>query len=258
MFWQLIAALAVLALFPHKVLFVVRVSYVMYLYPLYSIIIRIWTVDDPQSLWTEHSTWFIGIILNKLPGSVPVLRGRSVLLVGNHRNFCDFVIHDIVTEHTANFLSRAMVALVYPFMALISVYTDGVWYFVRGGGRNLDEFFQWIDSKFQRHKTGRTHLLVYPEGHRNLKKQHLPLRSGMIRYAYSRKIPIQIFMTSGYDNVVNEKRFRSEWGETSVNYKVYDPIFTDQYLNFESLMDDLKKSFGEFFNELHNPVTTAG
>ena len=62
----------------------------------------------------------------------------------------------------------------------------------------------------------------------------------MIRYAYSRKIPIQIFMTSGYDNVVNEKRFRSEWGETGVNYKglrllhltIYWVLIKDLFFDF--------------------------
>ena len=174
------------------------------------------------------------------------------MLVGNHRNFCDFVAHDVITEHTANFLSRALVGVVYPFMALMSLYTDGVWYFVRGGTKSFDDFFQWIDSKFQKHKTGRTHLIVYPEGHRNLLMKPLPLKSGMIRYAYSRQIPIQMFMSSGYDNQVNDKLLTAEWGNVKVDYKIYEPIFTDQYQNFESLMDDLKSIFLVRFDELHN------
>lgn len=253
MLWQILVFILILVIFPRRVLFAIRILYVMYVYPLYSIVIRIWTVDDPQSLWTEHCTWFINLTPNKLSGSVPVLRGRSVMLIGNHRNFCDFVLHDVLTEHTANFLSRALVGFVYPFMALVSIYTDGVWYFVRGGTKNLDDFFNWIDSKFQKHKTGRMHLMVYPEGHRNLKKEPLPVRSGMIRYAYSRKIPIQMFMSSGYDTIVNEKKMISDWGAV-VSYKIYEPIFTDQYLNFESLMDELRRTFKERFDELHNPV----
>jgi Acyltransferase len=197
--------------------------------------------------------WFIGIKLRKLPDSVPVLKGKSVMLIGNHRNFCDFVLHDVITEHTANFLSRALVGLVFPFMALVSIATDGVWYFVRGGNKDFDKFFQWIDSKFQRHLTGRTHLLVYPEGHRNLKKEPLCLRSGMIRYAFSRQIPIQMFMCSGYDEVLNEKKISAAWGTSNVNYKVYEPIFTGQYLNFDSLIQELKDKFNTRFHEVHNP-----
>ena len=206
-----------------------------------------------QTIWTEHSTWFIQIKVTKKPNSVGVLKGRSVMLIGNHRNFCDFVMHDVITEHTANFLSRALVGLVFPFMALVSIKTDGVWYFVRGGTKDLNDFFAWIDEKFKRHLTGRTHLLVYPEGHRNLKKEPLPIRSGMIRYAYSRKIPIQMFMCSGYDDTINEKKLSSRWGRTVVDYKVYEPIFTDQYSNFESLIEELKINFSKRFDELHNP-----
>jgi 1-acyl-sn-glycerol-3-phosphate acyltransferase len=141
-------------------------------------------------------------------------------------------------------------------MALISWITDGIWFFIRGSTKDFDEFFQWIDTKFSNHKTGRMHLLVYPEGHRNLKKEPLPLRSGMIRYAFSRKMPLQMFMCSGYDEVINEKKISARWGNAVVKYKIFEPIFTDQYMNFDSLMDEIRSKFVERFNEVHNPRQT--
>jgi 1-acyl-sn-glycerol-3-phosphate acyltransferase len=251
MWWLYLSCGGLLLLFPQKVLFFLRVSYTMHLFSFYTIIIRLWTKEDIQGHWTRHSTWSVGINLKKQPGSVAVLKGRNVMMLGNHRNFCDFIMHDVITEHTSNFLSRALVGFVFPFMAFISYITDGVWYFVRGQGKDLDEFFSWIDSKFALHKTGRTHLLVYPEGHRNLKKEPLPLRSGMIRYAFSRKLPLQMFMCSGYDNVMNEKKLSAEWGSVDVKYKVYEPIFTDSYTNFESLMNEIRVLFQERFKEVH-------
>ena len=251
MWWFLLIPALLLLVFPRKVLFFIRVFYTLQFYCLYSIIIRIWTVDDIQSQWTSHSTWFVGINLYKLPGSVPVIKNRSLMILGNHRNFCDFIMHDVITENTCNFLSRALVGIVFPFMALVSYITDGVWYFVRGQGTDLEMFFKWIDYKFTLHKTGRTHLLVYPEGHRNLKKEPLPLRSGMIRYAFTRKLPIQMFMCSGYDNVINEKKFVAEWGSAQVKYKVYEPVFPEKFKDFESLMDELKQKFSERFKEVH-------
>lgn len=251
MWWLLALSAATLLIFPKKVLFFIRVFYTLQFYPIYTICIRMWTVEEVQGNWTEHATWFVGINLEKMPGSVPILQGRSIMVLGNHRNFCDFIMHDVITEHTCNFLSRALVGVVFPFMAFISFVTDGCWYFVRGQGKDFDEFFSWIDSKFALHKTGRMHLLVYPEGHRNLKSEPLPLRSGMIRYAFSRKLPLQLFMCSGYDNVINEKKYSADWGSVVVKYKIYEPIFTDQYMNFDSLMNDLRTKFVERFKEVH-------
>ena len=254
MWLEIIAAVVVSALFSKKLMFAIKVGYTLQLYTFYSVVIRMWTIDEIQTQWTRHSAWFIRITLQKDPESVPVVKGRGVMLLGNHRNFCDFLIHDIITEHTANFLSRALVGVVFPFMAIISIYYDGCWFFVRGNTkRSFDDFFQWIDSKFEMHKTGRTNLVVYPEGHRNLKKEPLPLRSGMIKYAFSRKMPIQMYMCSGYDEVINEKKFSGSLGSAVAKYKVYPPIFTDQYMNFDSLMDELRESFTKRFHEIHNP-----
>ncbi|OMJ67476.1 hypothetical protein SteCoe_35355 [Stentor coeruleus] len=234
-------------------MFFIRVCYCFQMFTLYSLLVRMWTIDDIQGYWTDHATWFCGMSLQKMEGSVPVMKGRSAMLLGNHRNFCDFIMHDVITEHSANFLSRALVGLVFPFMALISWITDGIWFFIRGSTKDFDGFFEWIDTKFNSHKTGRTHLLVYPEGHRNLKKEPLPLRSGMIRYAFSRKMPLQMFMCSGYDEVMNEKKISARWGNAVVKYKIFEPIFTDQYMNFDSLMDEIRSKFVERFNEVHNP-----
>ncbi|OMJ72278.1 hypothetical protein SteCoe_29329 [Stentor coeruleus] len=256
MWWQTMIILGLVLIFPKKVMFFIRAGYCLQLFTLYSLIVRMWTIDDIQGLCSDHATWFSGITLNKLEGSVPILKGRNIMIIGNHRNFCDFTMHDVITEHSTNFLSRALVGFVLPFMGLISLITDGIWYFVRGSGKDFDEFFEWIDAKFASHKTGRIHLLVYPEGHRNLKKEPLPLRSGMIRYAFSRKIPLQMFMCSGYDEVLNEKKFSAKWGRAEVMYKIYEPIFTDQYMNFDSLMDEVRSKFLERFNEVHNAIKT--
>ncbi|OMJ71624.1 hypothetical protein SteCoe_30119 [Stentor coeruleus] len=250
MWWITTIILGLTLNFPKQVMIFIRLMYCFHLFPIYSLIVRMWTIDDIQGLWTDNATWFTGMSLHKLEGSVPILKGRNIMIIGNHRNLCDFIMHDVITEHSANLLSRAGMGVVFPFTGLINIITDGFWFFIRGSCKDMNNFFEWIDTKFASHKTGRMHLIVYPEGHRNLTNKPLPLRTGMIRYAFSRKMPIQIFICNGYDEVINEKKFSAQWGRAKVNYKVYNPIFTDQYMNFDSLMDDVRSMFLESFNEV--------
>ena len=44
-------------------------------------------------------------------------------------------------------------------------------------------------------------VLVFPEGHRSTKPHSLPLRRGMLKYAHSRKLPVQAVITQGKELV---------------------------------------------------------
>lgn len=62
----------------------------------------------------------------------------------------------------------------------------------------LFRFNRWLDSKFE--DTPRPALLAYPEGHRMqgvFKVDKSKIKTGMLRYAYRRQMPTQIFMSFG-------------------------------------------------------------
>mmetsp|Transcript_1085 Transcript_1085/g.1090 ORF Transcript_1085/g.1090 Transcript_1085/m.1090 type:complete len:180 (+) Transcript_1085:229-768(+) len=173
------------------------------------------------------------------------------MFLGNHRNIADFVIHDSVTKFTANYLSRALVGFAFPFMGIISHMTGRCWYFVRGQStKDLEQFYVWLDKKFSFTENLRKHLIVYPEGHRNLKKEPLPLRTGMIRYAYLRKMPVQFFMCDGYDEVLNEKKFTACFGTSIVKFKLFPLIDPKDFDTVEAFIDKIKKDFVESFYEV--------
>jgi len=76
--------------------------------------------------------WFCGLQLVPAPGSQPISTGRRTVLLGNHRNVSDFFLHDVITDFTGNFLSRALVGLVFFFFALSTYLENTLWFFVRG------------------------------------------------------------------------------------------------------------------------------
>ncbi len=51
-------------------------------------------------------------------------------------------------------------------------------------------------------------------GHRSTAVQSLPLRRGMLHYAYSRQMPVQIVITAGKEAVISEKDMAAHFGQT--------------------------------------------
>lgn len=100
--------------------------------------IKFWTVDDIVTHYSTRSTWLARVQVKKLPGSVKI-NPEQTMMLGAHRNLGDFFIHDLVTEHTSCFLSRALVGLVFPFLGLVGHFGNGIWFFVRGNKGNSIE-----------------------------------------------------------------------------------------------------------------------
>ena len=59
----------------------------------------------------------------------------------------------------------------------------------------LQRFNSWLDrASLAAHSQN---LLVYPEGTRSLRQVSLPLKRGMLRYAYTRRLPVQVGQSGG-------------------------------------------------------------
>jgi hypothetical protein len=80
----------------------------------------------------------------------------------------------------------------------------------------MDKFYGWLDKNFAYFNNLRSGLIVFPEGHRNDTNRPLPLRSGMIQYAYERKMPVQIAIAKGSENVMSECNFYANIGENEI------------------------------------------
>jgi len=174
-----------------------------------------WSNIDDQVLWAEVSSTWLGVKRKKLPGSKEVYKGsRRCMFTSNHTSMADIFIMDFICEGRCSYLARYGVIIFCPLPMIVTWFMNSIWFFKRGGrGDNLEPFFKMLDRNFNYFITARYHLVCFPEGHRSVKPYMLPLKEGMIRYAYERKILIQPITMVGVDNVMNEFTLRRSWGD---------------------------------------------
>ena len=76
------------------------------------------------------------------------------------------------------------------------------------------KFNNWIDE--QRAASPQPGLSVYPEGHRSTLGESLPLKRGMLHYAYSRKLPVQVVIGANKEAIISEKHCTARLNQTAV------------------------------------------
>jgi hypothetical protein len=158
------------------------------------------------------------------------------------------MVDQYVTEGRTLFMSRWAVAYVFPLFMIPMWFVRAVLIFRRGSIANKKKFNQWIDTEWD--KSTQTALGVYPEGHRSTTGKSLPLKRGMLHYAYDRQIPVQIVIGGNKEAILSEKEFVVGFGQTvTVGYS--DVIYPGKFDNFESFMETVQgtwdKEWGEVF-----------
>ena len=78
----------------------------------------------------------------------------------------------------------------------------------------LQAFNKWIDEQLD--SSPQPGLSVYPEGHRSTHGESLPLKRGMLYYAYSRKLPVQIVIGANKEAIISEKHCTARFNQTAV------------------------------------------
>lgn len=104
------------------------------------------------------------------------------------------------------------VAALFPMFMVSVVIIRSVILFKRVAIRDKEGFNRMIDRMMEQSPVNG--LNVYPEGHRSTAAVSLPLRRGMLHFAYSRKMPVQIVMTAGKEAVISEKDMAAHFGQT--------------------------------------------
>jgi 1-acyl-sn-glycerol-3-phosphate acyltransferase len=136
---------------------------------------------------------------------------KTRIILANHRLFTDFFLDSYLIGDSSQ-LSRYSVALALPGAGLYGWLSGRVLFFKRGstGHRSLA-------MKIAEHFDFRaTPMIFYPEGHRNTLPKSLDLKPGGIKMCFERGWPIQLSITSGKEEVLNEKTF-----SLSLNKKCY-------------------------------------
>lgn len=81
-------------------------------------------------------------------------------------------------------------------------------------------------------------------GHRNLNPKSLPLRKGMLRYSYARKMPCQIVMTKNKELPLSEKTWTVRYG-TPIFVSYSELIRPTDYDNFDDFLEAVQKMWDE-------------
>ena len=198
--------------------------------------------EDAFKVWTEHAHWCLNLKFVALEGSAPINKKEQILILANHRSTMDTLNSDPCTEYSCMYLSRWAVAVAIPACYITSIFTNAVWFFKRGGrGNDLEPFFKWLDAKFASPLNCRPNLCVYPEGHRSHEVTPLPLKGGMIRYAFERKKKVQIYVGKNFDKCVNELKFTLDLSGHTVYYKVLPELDPIDFGSFEEFFKTVEK-----------------
>mmetsp|Transcript_16945 Transcript_16945/g.16614 ORF Transcript_16945/g.16614 Transcript_16945/m.16614 type:complete len:293 (+) Transcript_16945:59-937(+) len=188
-------------------------------------------VDD-QLIWPELCAEFLNVKKKELKGSKKIYKGnKKCLYLLNHTTMADLFLTGIMLEARINYLARYGVIFFCPLPMMATFFMNSIWFFKRGGrGEDLEPFFQFLDKNFNFFMTARAHLCCFPEGHRSVKPYMLPLKTGMIRYAYEREILVQPIVSFGMENAMSEYTLRLDWSkETFLEYYACDVIDPKDY-----------------------------
>lgn len=208
-------------------------------------------LQGPRKDTHEWSAFMVSVFrvnIYQLGNETLYKKGRCVYLC-NHRSWADFFLDIYLTEGYAAPMSRALVFFAFPFFMVSVVILKGIILFKRGTVVDKQKFNKWLDERLD--SSVIPGLLVYPEGHRSTKRASLPLKRGMMYYAHSRGLPVQIVMTRSKEDVLSEKRMRAGYGATLVTS--YSSVIQsiDYASNFEAFSAEIQKTWDAKWAEVY-------
>lgn len=155
------------------------------------------------------------------------------------------MVDQYVTEGRAMFMSRLAVIWVFPLFMMGIAAIRSVILFKRGSIADKDKFNRWIDKQLA--QSPQAALAVYPEGHRSTHGESLPLKRGMLHYAFSRKMPVQVVMSANKEAIISEKHQTARLRQTvAVGYS--EVIYPEKYDNFEDFMSKVQQAWDSEWN----------
>lgn len=172
-------------------------------------------------------------------GQGQLYRGKCIYLI-NHRSWADMLVDQYVTEGRGMFMSRWAMFFVFPPLMASMLVIKVILMFKRGKIADKEGFNRWIDCKLQ--ESPQPALVVYPEGHRSTSVHSLPLKRGMLHYAYSRKMAVQVIIGLNKEAILAEKQMKACFGQT-VGVAYSDVIDPSNFDGFDKFMSEVQKTW---------------
>lgn len=173
---------------------------------------------------------------------------RPCVYASNHRSWADFFLDVRITEGRGAALSRRAVTMAFPFFMLPAQAAGGVQAFSRGAGKGK------AGNALARAVAGPVGgALIYPEGHRNLSEELLPLRTGLLRHAHAKGMLVQPVATANKERVLAEKRQRASFGCKVVSC-FGDPVDPGSHPDFDDFLEHFRARFESAWADARSSV----
>mmetsp|Transcript_3159 Transcript_3159/g.4567 ORF Transcript_3159/g.4567 Transcript_3159/m.4567 type:complete len:269 (+) Transcript_3159:71-877(+) len=203
------------------------------------------TVSD---LWARICVFYFRCKFKNVDPTNKLYTGQCMYICP-HRSWSDFFVHRRVVDGHGSNLSRWMVLAAFPLFYVVTKFDRSVFWFNRSKARgNSSVFYAWMKKELDA-----SHLpavINYPEGTRNIKNTALPLKRGGIYFAYQEKLPLQVVMSKGNDDIVNEKGFKMGFNKL-IEYKYGPVIEAKDFETREEYFEHVEKCFLDMFKELY-------
>lgn len=174
--------------------------------------------------------------------------GRTLYLC-NHRAWSDFFVDVYLTEGRAFMMSRMLVAVVFPLFMVPAMACGCVFGFNRSGGEK-DKLNAALDAHYAAYEGEFEGMVCYPEGTRNVREHSLPLKRGMLRYAHSRKMAVQVICTGRKERVFSSHLMSAERGVALPTY-FSDVVLAEDHPDFEDFYNKIRAEWDESWSAVN-------
>jgi 1-acyl-sn-glycerol-3-phosphate acyltransferase len=199
--------------------------------------------------WADTLRRFFGVRVLAV-GRRRLHRAGPCVYLANHRCWADFFLDAYLSEGRAALMARYMVAAAFPFFMAATANVGATLLFKRGAVADKAAFNAWLERRLAAgpHRA----LLVFPEGHRSLRPRSLPLRRGMLYYAHSRRLPVQVIASAGKEAVFCERTLDVNFGRTVVA-AFSEPLRPEDFADFEAFAAAAQAAWDAAWDAAHAP-----
>jgi 1-acyl-sn-glycerol-3-phosphate acyltransferase len=193
------------------------------------IFFNIFRIDNSTFYWAvQMKNWFKWNHY-EIPNSFE-LYDKECVYFHNHRSEIDFAVDIYSTAGKSAIISRWFVFFAVPFMGILTMIDDCVFYFSRDGNINKKDFIKWIYNRLQ--NSNYNSLNIYPEGTRRFDNEVIRIKHGGILYSYEYKTPIQIIITKNKEKIFSLKMMTYSENVNCFTY-MSNNINPNEYETFE-------------------------
>lgn len=174
---------------------------------------------------------------------------RCVLL-SNHRSMADFVVcHYTTSPDRISYIGRLSVFFALPVAFTLFYLLERNFVLFNRAKKNRIHMRKKLFEKMQSLLSRDLFVLVFPEGHRNTKQKTLPLKRGVINWAYDHGYTCALVLHVGNERMFDEKKMTMRRGvEILCLHKgLYRP---SEYETRQDFFTAIEKDFQQGYLEL--------